>query len=120
MLMLQERHERMTLHPRNLAILATLALAGCGAMPSLSLPDVKARNDYKDKPVSLIIAHLGNPDYQQTISGQKFYMWRIGVPPYNCLIAAGVAADIVVSYNATGDTPTCSPYLPPAEPVQAQ
>lgn len=120
MLIWQGRREPMAFHPRNLAILAALALAGCGGMPNISLPDVKARNDYKDKPVSVIIAHLGNPDYQETVSGQKFYMWRIGVPPYNCLIAAGIAADIVVSYNATGDTPTCSPYLPPAEPVQAQ
>jgi hypothetical protein len=110
----------MTFQLNHLAILASLALAGCGGMPSLSLPEVKARNDFKDKPVSVIIAHLGNPDYQQTISGQKFYMWRIGVPPQNCLIAAGIAADIVVSYNATGDTAICAPYLAPAEPVPAQ
>lgn len=110
----------MALHPRNLTILAALALAGCGGAPNLSLTNVQPRNDFKGKPVSVIITRLGNPDFQQTISGQKFYMWRIGVPPYNCLIAAGVAGDVVDSYNATGDTPTCSPYLPPAEPVQAQ
>lgn len=110
----------MALHPRNLTILVVLALTGCGGMPNLSVPNVKQRNDFKGKPVSVIITQLGNPDYQQTISGQKFYLWRIGVPPYNCLIAAGITGDVVDSYNATGDTPTCSPYLPPAEPVPAQ
>ena len=110
----------MTVRFNHLAILAALALAGCGGMSSLSLPNVKARNDFKGKPVSVILARLGNPDYQQTISGQKFYLWRIGVPPQDCLIAAGIAGDMVDSYNATGDTAICSPYLPPAEPVQAQ
>ena len=110
----------MALHPRNLTVLAALTLAGCGGMPSLSLPDVKARNDFKGKPVSAILTRLGNPDYQQTISGQKFYMWRIGTGTQNCLIAAGIAGDMVDSYNATGDSAICSPYLPPAEPVQAQ
>ncbi|WP_298260784.1 hypothetical protein [Bradyrhizobium sp.] len=110
----------MALHPRNLAILAALALAGCGGIPSMSLPDVKARNDFKGKPVSVIVARLGNPDFQQTISGQKFFMWRIGTSTQNCLIAAGISGDVVDSYNATGDVAMCSPYLPPAEPVQAQ
>jgi hypothetical protein len=47
---------------RNLTIFAALALAGCGAMPSLSLPDVKARNDFKGKPLSVVTSQLGNPD----------------------------------------------------------
>jgi hypothetical protein len=110
----------MALHPRNLTILATLALAGCGGMPNLSLSDVKARNDFKGKPVSVIIARLGNPDFQQTISGQKFYMWRIGTATQNCLVAAGISGDVVDSYDATGDAAICGPYLPPSEPVQAQ
>lgn len=110
----------MTLHPRNLMVLAALALAGCGGMPGLSLQDVKARNDFKGKPVSVIIGRLGNPDLQQTISGQKFYMWRIGSGTQNCLISAGISGDVVDSYNATGDAAICSPYLPPAESVQAQ
>jgi hypothetical protein len=105
---------------RNLVILAALTLAGCGGMPNISLPDIKARNDFKGKPVSAIIARLGNPDFQQTISGQKFYMWRIGMGTQECLIAAGIAGDIVDSYNATGDAAICSPYLPPAQPVTAQ
>jgi hypothetical protein len=110
----------MTLRINHLAVLASLALAGCGGMPGLSLPDVKARNDFKGKPVSVIIARLGNPDFQQTISGQKFYMWRIGTATQNCLVAAGISGDIVDSYNATGDAAICAPYLPPAEPVPAQ
>ena len=110
----------MTLRINHLAILASLALAGCGGMPSLSLPDIKARNDFKGKPVSVIIARLGNPDYQQTISGQKFYMWRIGTATQSCLVAAGISGNIVDSYDATGDAAICAPYLPPAEPVAAQ
>jgi hypothetical protein len=110
----------MALLPRNLTILTALVLAGCGGMPNLSLPDVKARNDFKGKPVSVIIARLGNPDFQQTISGQKFYMWRIGTATQSCLLAAGISGDTVDSYNATGDAAICSPYLPPAEPVQSQ
>jgi len=105
---------------RNLALLAVLALTGCGGMPNLSLPDVQARNDFKGKPVSVIIARLGNPDGQQTITGQKFYMWRIGTASQSCLISAGIAGDTVESYNATGDAAICSPYLPPAQPVAAQ
>lgn len=89
-------------------------------MPNLSLPDVKARNDFKGKPVSVILARLGNPDSQQTIQGQKFYLWRIGTPLQDCLISAGIVGDIVDSYNATGDVAICSPYLPAAQPVTAQ
>jgi hypothetical protein len=105
---------------RNLVILAALTLAGCGGMPNVSMPDVRARNDFKGKPVSVIIARLGNPDFQQTISGQKFYMWRIGTATQDCLISAGLLGDIVDSYNATGDAAICSPYLPPAQSVTAQ
>ena len=108
----------MTPRINHIAILASLTLAGCGGMPSLSLPDIKARNDFKGKPVSVIIARLGNPDFQQTISGQKFYMWRIGTATQNCLVAAGISGDIVDSYDATGDAAICAPYLPPAEPAQ--
>src|SRR5579871_1719659 len=52
-----DRH-RMPIQ-RNLAIFATLALTGCGAMPNLSMPDVKARNDFKGKPLSAVTAQLG-------------------------------------------------------------
>ena len=75
---------------------------------------------YKGKPVSVLLARMGNPDYQQTISGQKFYMWRIGVSDRTCLVAAGLSGDIVDSYNATGDIGICGPSLPPAQPVAAQ
>jgi hypothetical protein len=111
----------MPFHPRNLAILAALALAGCsGGMPNLSLPSVAARNDFKGKPVSVILAQLGSPTYQQTISGQKFYVWRIGGGSQECLVAAGISGDIIDSYNATGDAAICGPYIPAPEPAQAQ
>jgi len=89
-------------------------------MSNLSLPDVTARNDFKGKPVSVIITRMGNPDYQQTISGQKFYVWRIGTAEHPCLVSAGIQGDIVDSYNASGEPSICSPYLPPAQPVTAQ
>jgi hypothetical protein len=111
------RQISMTFQSKHLALLTALTLAGCGGMPNLSLP---ARNDFKGKPVSAIIAQLGTPNGQQTISGQKFYTWRIGTPLQDCLISAGIAGDIVDSYNATGDAAICAPYLPPAQLPTAQ
>ena len=63
-------------------------------MPNMSLPNVGTKNDYKGKPVSVLLSRMGNPDYQQTISGQKFYMWRIGVSDRTCLVAAGLSGDV--------------------------
>ena len=95
---------------RNLAIFAALALAGCGAMPSLSLPDVKARNDFKGKPLSAVTARLGVPHAQQTYSGQKIYTWHIGNSVRECVIRVATADDIVESYETLGDSPICGPY----------
>jgi hypothetical protein len=103
---------------RNLAILTTLVLTGCGAMPSLSLPDVKARNDFKGKPLSAVTTQLGYPDFQETVAGQKTYTWRRGTPMQECLIKVVMAGDIVESYDTSGDAAICSPYLAPAQPVQ--
>jgi hypothetical protein len=107
---------------RNLAVFAALALAGCGAMPNLSLPDVRARNDFKGKPLSAVTAQLGNPDGQQTVNRQKIYMWRRGQATQDCLISVVMtpAGDVVESYGTSGDAAICSPYLAPAEPVPAQ
>jgi hypothetical protein len=107
---------------RNLAILTTLALTGCGVMPSLSVPDVKARNDFKGKPLSAVTAQLGNPDGQQTVNRQKIYTWRRGQATQECLISAVMtpAGDVVEDYGTSGDSSTCSPYLAPAQPVPAQ
>ncbi|WP_072825141.1 hypothetical protein [Bradyrhizobium erythrophlei] len=107
---------------RNLVIFAALALAGCGAMPNLSLPDVKARNDFKGKPLSVVTAQLGNPDGQQTVNRQKIYTWRRGQALQDCLISVVMtpAGDVVESYGTSGDAAICSPYLAPAEPVSAQ
>lgn len=105
---------------RYLAMLTTLALTGCGAMPSFSLPDVKARNDFKGKPLSAVTAQLGYPEYQQTYAGQKTYTWRRGTAAQECLIKVVMAGDIVDSYDTSGDPAICSPYLAPAQPVPAQ
>jgi hypothetical protein len=110
---------RMAFHPSNLAVLAALALSGCGSsMPNLSLPDVKARNDYKGKPLSAVTARLGYPDYQQTVSGQKVYTWRIGQAVQQCQITVVMAGDVVDSYDWSGDGVACTPYMPPAKPPQ--
>jgi hypothetical protein len=105
---------------RNFAIFAALALTGCGAMPSLSLPDVKARNDFKGKPLSAVTTQLGNPDGQQTVDGQKIYTWRRGQSTQECLIQVVMAGDVVESYDTSGDAAICSPYLAAARPVPAQ
>src|SRR6201992_2015512 len=105
--------------PRNLAVLGVLFLTGCGGMPSMSLPDMKARNDFKGKPLSAATAELGNPDGQQTVNRQKIYTWRRGQASQDCLISAVMtpAGDVVESYGTSGDAAICSPYLAPAEPV---
>jgi|HubBroStandDraft_5_1064220.scaffolds.fasta_scaffold62594_2 hypothetical protein len=95
---------------RKLAILATLALTGCGAMPNISLPTVADRNNYKGKPLSALTARLGNPTFMQTISGQKTYSWRLGTGIQQCLVSVVMAGDIIESYNTSGDAPVCGPY----------
>jgi hypothetical protein len=105
---------------RYLAILASLTLAGCGGMSGLSLPDVKARNDFKGKPLSAVTTVLGYPDFQQTVAGQKTYTWRRGSAIQECLIKVVMAGDVVESYDTSGDAAICSPYLAAAQPVSAQ
>jgi len=97
-----------------LAVLATLALAACGAMPSLSLPSAKQRNDFKGKPLSAVTERLGFPDYQRTVDGQKTYVWRRGPATRECLITVVMAGDIVDSYGTSGDAPVCGQYEAPA------
>ena len=94
----------------NLALLANLALAGCGAMPNLALPTVAERNDYKGKPLSALTARLGWPHYQRTIDGQKTYSWRLGTGIQQCLVSVVMAGDVIESYNTSGDSPICGPY----------
>ncbi|MGA2058052.1 MAG: hypothetical protein ABSG88_22450 [Bradyrhizobium sp.] len=106
---------------RYLAILATLALTGCGgAMPNLSLPIGAERNDYKGKPLSALTARLGYPTYQQTINGQKTYSWRIGSGIQQCTISVVMAGDVVGAYNTSGDSPVCGPYEARQEPSQSE
>src|SRR5581483_6974708 len=93
-----------------LALLATLALGGCGGMPGLSLPAPKERNDFKGKPLSAVTSRLGLPDYQETVNGEKVYRWRRGTALQECRITAVMAGDIVESYDTFGDAAICSPY----------
>ena len=99
---------------RHLAILATLALTGCGAMPGLSLPAVQPRNDFKGKPLSAVTDRLGFPDAQNTVEGQKTYSWRKGAADRSCRITVVMAGDIVESYTTYGDAPICGQYDAPA------
>lgn len=100
----------MVFQPRNLAILATLILAGCGAMPNIGLPTVKERNDFKGKPLSAVTQRLGFPNDQSTIDGQKVYYWRVGVAMQECRIKVVMAGDVVDTYETSGDAPICGPY----------
>jgi hypothetical protein len=97
----------------HLAILATLALAGCGAMPSLSLP-IQERNDFKGKPLSAVTTRLGYPDFQSTVGGNKVYSWVMGRPDRQCKITVVMAGDVVGSYETLGDAPICVQYEAPA------
>jgi hypothetical protein len=100
----------MANHMRNLAMLATLTLAGCGAMPNIGLPAVKERNDFKGQPLSAVTARLGYPTDQDTLNGQKVYYWRIGTATQECRIRAVMAGDLVDSYDTYGDSAICGPY----------
>jgi hypothetical protein len=100
----------MAPRPRNLAILATLVLAGCSAMPNLAIPTVKERNDFKGKPLSAVTARLGFPNDQSTIDGQTVYYWRIGTALQECRIKVVMAGDIIDTYETFGDAPICGPY----------
>ena len=97
-------------HARNLAILATLTLAGCGAMPNIGLPAIPERNDFKGKPLSAVTARLGFPTDQDTLNGQKVYYWRLGIATQECRIRVVMAGEIVDSYETSGDAPICGPY----------
>ena len=105
----------MTLHIKHhVAVLATLALAGCGAMPSFSLPGVSERNNFRGKPLSAVTERLGNPDYQSTVDGQKTYSWLRGRADRSCRITVVMAGDVVESYSTYGDSPICGQYEAPA------
>jgi hypothetical protein len=97
-------------HIRNLAMLATLTLAGCGAMPNIGVPTIKERNDFKGQPLSAVTARLGFPMEQDTLNGQKVYYWRLGTALQECRIRVIMAGEIVDSYDTYGDSPICGPY----------
>jgi hypothetical protein len=99
----------MALRPRDLVILATLVLAGCGGLP-IAVPTVKERNNFKGQPLSAVTARLGYPTDQSTVDGQKVYYWRTGTAMQECRIKVVMAGDIIDSYETFGDAPICGPY----------
>jgi hypothetical protein len=100
----------MALQARNLVILATLTLAGCGALPNIAVPTVKERNNFKGQPLSDVTARLGFPSDQQTIEGQKVYYWRIGTAMQECRVKVVMAGEVVDTYETFGDAAICGPY----------
>ena len=90
---------------RNLAILATLALAGCAAS-TLNLGVV----NYKGQPLSAVTVKLGQPNEVLTIAGQKAYVWRVGNALYSCQIRVVMAGDVVDTYEGFGDVNICFQY----------
>jgi hypothetical protein len=100
----------MALRPRDLVILATLVLAGCGGLPNIAVPTVKERNNFKGQPLSAVTARLGYPTDQSTVDGQKVYYWRTGTAMQECRIKVVMAGDIIDSYETFGDAPICGPY----------
>ena len=93
---------------RNLAILATsaLALAGC----SFGASNLGAI-DYKGKPLSAVVTRLGwPPDEVQTIEGQKAYTWTVGQPASQCKVRVVMAGDVIDTYEGFGDIHICSQY----------
>ena len=100
----------MALRLNNLAILITLTLAGCGAMPNMALPTIKERTNYKGQPLSAVTSRLGWPNMEETIDGQKVYYWHVGMVTRECRIKVVMAGDVVDSYDTYGDSPACGPY----------
>lgn len=91
-------------HMRNLAMLATLTLAGCGAMPNIGQPTIKERNDFKGQPLGAVTARLGYPMEQDTLNGQKVYYWRLGTALQECRIKS--------SWLARSSIPTTRMAIP--------
>jgi hypothetical protein len=106
----RQRQASMALRLNNLAILAALTLAGCGAMPNIPVPAVKERNDFKGQPLSAVTARLGWPTSSETVNGQKYYYWRIGTAMQECRIRVVMAGEIIDAYETFGDSPICGPY----------
>jgi hypothetical protein len=93
---------------RILAIMATLALAGCAS----SLGGPSARNDFKGRPLSAVEVKLGPPHQQQTIAGQNVYTWFEGqtLKPCKVQVVMATAGEVVDSYETTGDAGICAQY----------
>ena len=91
---------------RTLAILATLAMAGC----SVGTLNMGAKN-FKGQPLSAVVTKLGWPPNQsQTIAGQKVYTWREGNPLQECQVQVVMAGDVIDSYTGSGDVDICAQY----------
>ena len=91
---------------RNLAILASLSLAGC-SLGNLNL----ATNNYKGQPISAVANKLGWPTNEtEMIGGQKRYIWVRGNALYQCRILVTMAGEAVDTYEGSGDVNICSQY----------
>jgi hypothetical protein len=86
------------------AIIAALTLAGC------SMAAFQNKTDFRGKPLSAVIAKLGQPNETQTVAGQKAYVWIMGNALYECRIRVVMAGDVVDTYEGFGDVNVCGQY----------
>jgi hypothetical protein len=93
-----------------LTALAALGLGGCaGAM-------IKERmTPYTGQPVSALFAKLGYPTAEQTLAGNKVYIWAntrfVEGTSYQCKIRAIVdSREIITSWDYEGNEGGCSQY----------
>jgi hypothetical protein len=88
----------------HLALLAALTLAGC------SMAAFQSSTDFKGKPLSAVIAKLGQPNEARTVAGQKAYVWIMGDATYECRIRVVMVDNVVDTYEGFGDVKTCGQY----------
>jgi hypothetical protein len=95
---------------RALIILAALALSGCsGAM-------IKERmTPYVGHPASLLFAKLGYPTAEQTVAGNKVYIWSstrfVEGTSHQCTIRAIVdGSEVITSWDVDGNERGCQQY----------
>jgi hypothetical protein len=93
---------------RNLAILATMALAmaACSNSNNIRL----GVTSYKGQPLSAVVAKLGAPQSQETIAGQKTYTWNEGQSLWPCRIRVTMAGEVIDTYETSGDPNICGSY----------
>lgn len=70
---------------------------------------------YIGQPVNVLIARLGFPTAEQTVAGQKVYIWTTGRliegTTYDCKIRAIVGPqDLIISWDYEGNEGGCANY----------